>query len=72
MLTADLMTEVHRLPQDVARAAELRREIGLLSTVQSHLSGIPARQNVARIAERRSVLESLEVLIRLHSEEVAA
>lgn len=53
---------------DFARAAELRREIGMLRQAQSHLRGIPARHNARRIAERVDLLGTYETLCRLHSE----
>lgn len=53
---------------DVARVAVLRREIGMLRQAQSHLSGIPARHNLLRIAERQDLLATLDALVALGPE----
>lgn len=38
----------------------LAREIGMLKQAQRYLPGCPARQNLARIAERQEELETLQ------------
>ena len=60
--------EFNQLSLDISRAEVLRREIGMLRVVQSHLRGIPARHNLTRIAERVELLGTLDTLIRLSAE----
>ena len=49
--------------QDQARIAQLTKEIGMLRQAQRHLSGIPARHNAIRIAEREDLRATLEILV---------
>jgi hypothetical protein len=57
------MNALDGINQDLARSKVLAREIAMLRSVQPNLRGIPARQNLRRIAERESELESIGFLI---------
>ena len=57
---------------DKARIAELTKELGMLRKAHSHLSGIPARHNAIRIAEREDLLATLKLLVELSEREDAA
>lgn len=56
---AAMVRELRQTLADIERAPALRRELGMLRMAQAHLSGIPARHNAARIAERASELARL-------------
>ena len=60
---AETMKAITEINQDIARAKVLRRELAMLRSAQSHLRGIPARHNLARIAERADELNTLSFLI---------
>lgn len=64
-LARQIVQNISEINQDIARANVLRREIGMLKQVQPNLSGIPARQNLQRIAEREDELQTLACLIDL-------
>ena len=49
---------VNDLMETTERIALLMREIGMLRTAQSHLDGIPARQNAKRISDRMEMLST--------------
>lgn len=51
---------------DKARIAVLSRELGMLRKAHGHLSGIPARHNAIRIAEREDLLATLTYLVELN------
>jgi len=55
-----------------ARVAVLRRELGMLRNAHAHLSGIPARHNALRIAERESELDTLRLTLELYGRDDAA
>jgi hypothetical protein len=59
------MNALDGINQDLARSKVLAREISMLRAAQLNLRGIPALQNLRRIAERQSELESIAYLIEL-------
>ncbi len=56
---------------DKARIQVLRRELSMLRTAQAHLSGIPARHNLQRIAEREDELQTIAYMLSLYEREDA-
>jgi hypothetical protein len=59
------MNALDGINQDLARSKVLAREIAMLRAAQPNLRGIPARQNLRRISDRQSELESIAYLIEL-------
>jgi len=55
------------IANDKARVIRLSRELAMLRKAQQHLSGIPARHNLLRIAEREDELRTLTYLLDLYS-----
>ncbi len=72
---SNIALALSRIAEDQARARVVRRELAMLRAAQPHLSGIPARHNLARIKSHTDELNTLAILIdlteRLGADELA-